>query len=60
MNKTRKTIVKRLIVTKTGKIFHRTCGQNHFNARESRKITKNKRSNKLISKSFKKTLAQCL
>jgi len=37
-----------------------TCGQNHFNAKESRKITKNKRKLKSLSKGFRKTLKQNL
>ncbi|MBL7141497.1 50S ribosomal protein L35 [Patescibacteria group bacterium] len=60
MAKTRKSIAKRLKITKNKKILHRTCGQDHFNARESRKITKNKRRNKPLSKSLRKTLKQHL
>lgn len=33
----RKAVLKRIKITKTGKILHRIAGQNHFNARESRK-----------------------
>ena len=53
-----KSIVKRLKITKNKKILHRVCGQDHFNARESRKITKNKRKNKPLSKSLRKNLKQ--
>ncbi|HEY4512117.1 MAG TPA: 50S ribosomal protein L35 [Candidatus Paceibacterota bacterium] len=34
--KTNKSYMKRLKVTKTGKIKARKAGQNHFNAKESR------------------------
>ena len=35
--KTNKSFTKRLRVTKTGKIIGRKAGQNHFNAKESRR-----------------------
>ena len=35
--KTNKSYAKRLKVTKNGKILARTTGQNHFNAKESRR-----------------------
>ncbi len=60
MTKTRKSIAKRLKITKNKKILHRTCGQDHFNARESRKITKSKRRYKPLSKNLRKTLKQHL
>lgn len=52
--KTRKSIAKRLKITKNKKILHRICGQDHFNARESGKVTKNKRKYKIMSKGFSK------
>lgn len=48
--KTRKTIAKRFIVKKSGKILKLTCGQNHFNARESGKTTRSKRRNQTVSR----------
>lgn len=41
--KTRKTIAKRIHVTKRGKLLIRKGGQDHFNSRESGKVTRNKR-----------------
>jgi len=41
--KTHKGASKRFRKTKTGKLMHRTAGQDHFNSRESGKTTKNKR-----------------
>lgn len=41
--KTNKAIAKRFKVTKTGKVLKRCAGQDHFNSRESGKVTRNKR-----------------
>lgn len=35
--KTRKSIVKRFKITKSGKVLHRPVGQNHFRAKKSGK-----------------------
>ncbi len=51
-------IAKRLHLTKSKKILRRVCGQNHFNARESRKIVKNKRQDKPLNKNFYQTVKQ--
>jgi ribosomal protein L35 len=37
MEKTNKSLSKRLKVTKKGKVLRRKAGQNHFNAKQSRK-----------------------
>lgn len=47
--KTHKATAKRFKKTKTGKIIKRTSGQNHFNARESGKIGRNKKSDQVMS-----------
>lgn len=41
--KTHKATAKRIKITKSGKIIKRKAGQDHFNARESGKVTRNKR-----------------
>lgn len=41
--KTNKSFTKRLKVSKNGKIKARTTGQNHFNAKESRRSQLNKK-----------------
>jgi ribosomal protein L35 len=41
--KTNKSFMKRLKVTKNGKIIARKPGQNHFNAKESRNTQMNNR-----------------
>jgi len=48
--KTHKATAKRFRITKTGKIIQRTSGQDHFNARESGKVTRNKRRNHTINR----------
>jgi large subunit ribosomal protein L35 len=35
MNKTKKAIIKRFKITKTGKILRRISGQNHYRAKKS-------------------------
>ncbi len=58
MLKTKKTISKRVKITKNKKILRRACGQNHFNARDSEKVTKNKRRDKTLNKCFSRTVRQ--
>ena len=41
--KTHQSIVKRVKLTKRGKVLHRKGGQDHFNSHESGKTTRNKR-----------------
>lgn len=49
--KTKKTVSKRVRITGSGKVKIRTGGQDHFNSRESGKVTKNKRRDKILSSS---------
>jgi large subunit ribosomal protein L35 len=58
--KTNQAIAKRFKVTKKGKIEKRTAGQGHFNARESGKVGRNKRSDTIMSKSNKKVMTTFL
>lgn len=48
--KTYKALRKRVRITKGKNILIKKGGQDHFNARESGKITKNKRRRKQLSK----------
>lgn len=57
--KTRKSILKRFKITKTGKILRRVCGQNHYRAkkpgkkiRQSRKWTPLSKAEAKIIKKF--------
>jgi ribosomal protein L35 len=58
--KTKNIISKRIKRTKNSKIFHKACGQNHFNAKEPSRVTKNKRRNLEMSKSFKRTILRSI
>ena len=58
--KTKKSLSKRIKVSKGKKITIRTGGQGHFNSRESSKITKNKRRNKNLSSANIKNVKKLL
>ncbi|MBU6447529.1 50S ribosomal protein L35 [Patescibacteria group bacterium] len=49
--KTHKGASKRFRKTGSGKVVYRKAGQDHFNARESGKTTKNKRRDMVLNKS---------
>lgn len=51
-----KAISKRIRVTKTGKLIRRKAGQNHFNAKESRRFQRRKRELMHVSASIAKQL----
>lgn len=53
--KTDKAIAKRIKKTSTGKLLKRHDGQDHFNARQSGKKKRNKRSDNTLS-TFTKTI----
>lgn len=52
--KTHQGTAKRIKKTKTGKLIARSVGQDHFNSRESGKVTKNKRRDLVLHKSSHK------
>ncbi len=54
--KTNQAIAKRFKVTKKGKIEKRTCGQAHFNSRETGNTGRNKKSDVIMSKTNKKVM----
>jgi len=58
--KTKKLLKKRIKVTGKKKLLIRSGGQDHFNSRESGKVTKNKRRDKEISPANVKTVKQLL
>lgn len=62
--KTHKATAKRMVRTKggKGKVRKRTCGQNHFNTRESGKVGRNKKSDVIgmNSKNITKTIVRNL
>lgn len=58
--KTKKLVKKRVKITSKKKILIRRSGQNHFNSRESSKVTKNKKRDKEISPANVKTIKKLL
>ena len=52
--KTHKGTAKRIKITKRGKLMARAVGQDHFNSRESGKVTKNKRRDIVLHKANNK------
>ncbi len=58
--KTRKTLAKKVKITGTGKVLRRTTGQNHFNAKESGKVTRAKRNDRSIPKTESKNIRRAL
>ena len=58
--KTKKALKKRVKVTGKKKILIRTGGQDHFNSRESGKVTRNKRRDKKLSNANVKNVKKLL
>ena len=58
--KTNQAVRKRLKITKGKKIKIRAGGQDHFNARESGKTTRNKRMDKNLSKANIKSIKKLI
>jgi large subunit ribosomal protein L35 len=52
--KTKKAVAKRIKITKTGKVIARKTGQDHFNARESGNVTRQKRKDSSVSGGYQK------
>ncbi len=58
--KTKKALAKKVKITATGKVLRRTTGQNHFNAKESGKVTRTKRSDRAVPKAESKNIHRAL
>ena len=58
--KTHKVTAKRFTITKKKKIKHRKAGQDHFNAREPGKTTRNKRRDINAHASLRKTVKKLI
>lgn len=58
--KTHKATVKRFKVTGSGKLVQRKAGQDHFNARETGKTKRIKRSDINTTKTLEKTIKQLI
>lgn len=60
MMKTNKTIAKRVRLTATGKLIKRKGGQDHFNSRESAKVTRSKRSDLAVYSTFARSMKRLI
>jgi large subunit ribosomal protein L35 len=58
--KTRKSILKRFKITKTGKILRRICGQDHYLAKKSSKKKRQMRKMVPLTKSEAKLIKRYL
>lgn len=61
--KTNKAIAKRFLVKRSKKgvkIMKRTDGQDHFNARETGKVRRNKRSDGIMTNTVKQTILRAM
>jgi ribosomal protein L35 len=58
--KTKKAFSKRIKVTKNGKMLIRKGGQDHFNGRDSGKVTNKKRRDSSLSESFRHSVKSLL
>ncbi len=58
--KTKQSIDKRFKITKTKKVMKRTCGQDHFNSRESGSTKRAKRSDSAISETEGRNIRRLL
>lgn len=58
--KTHKATAKRIKLTKKGKLKHRKCGQDHFNARDNAKRSTNKKRDNIMSDANAKTIKTAL
>lgn len=58
--KTYKALAKKVKVTKSGKVFRRSSGQNHFNSKDTGDETRTKRQDKRLSKSDEKNVLKAL
>jgi ribosomal protein L35 len=58
--KTHKAISKRIKITKSGKLLKRHGGQDHFNSRDSGKITRKKRRDQSVADVYVKNIKQLI
>jgi len=58
--KTHQSVAKRFHLTKKSKLLKRYAGQDHFNSRDPGKVTRKKRRDTQISKSYRKTIKELI
>lgn len=54
--KTHKALASRIKITRTGKVLKRYAGQDHFNSRDSGKISRKKRRDTTLSSTHRKAI----
>jgi ribosomal protein L35 len=54
--KTHKALASRIKITKTGKVLKRYAGQDHFNSRDTGKMSRKKRRDVLLSSTHRKAI----
>ncbi len=58
--KTKKTLVKKIKVSNSGKVLRRKTGQNHFNAKDTGSETRAKRGDVRLTKGDEKNVKKAL
>lgn len=58
--KTKKSLIKKVKVTKNGKVLARHSGQNHYNTRETGNFKRKKRRDKRLFKTDEKNILKGL
>ena len=58
--KTQKSVSSRFKITPKGKVLKRKAGQDHFNARESGKVKRNKRRKMSMSKTLHRNIKELM
>ncbi|XLQ20451.1 MAG: 50S ribosomal protein L35 [Candidatus Moraniibacteriota bacterium] len=58
--KSNRAMMKKIKISKNGKIKRRSTGQNHFNGKESGNTTRSKRSDKRLFKTDEKNVRKAL
>lgn len=58
--KTKKSVIKKVKITKNKKVIRRSTGQNHYNSKEAGDVTRGKRKNKRMFKADEKNVVAAL
>lgn len=56
----RKSILKRVKITRNGKMIHRKPGMNHFNAKQSRRQQQRQKATVEFTTAFQRNITQML
>lgn len=58
--KTRKSVAKKIKITKNGKVIRRSTGQNHYNSKETGATKRSKRSTKRMFSSDERNIVKAM